>query len=243
MDMTRFGIYMPAYNAGKTLRGVVGRIPESAWSGCERLVIVDDGSTDDTAAVIDELAATHPAIRRVSLARNQGYGAAVRAGIGALAGLPIEYLVCLHADGQYPPEFMVDFVRHAHTQGLDILQGSRHLEGTAREGGMPVYKVVAGHALCWIENRAFGMNLTDYHSGYLVIARRVLETIDLARLSGYFDFDLELIAAARQRGLSIGELPIPTHYGSEVSHLNPVLYGFRSLFVVAKYLSGAYRPR
>ena len=85
------------------------------------------------------------------------------------------------------------------------------------------------------------MTLTDYHSGYLVVSRRVLEAVDLDGLSGYFDFDLELIAAARQRGLRIGELPIPTHYGSEVSHLNPILYGFRSLFVVAKYLLGTYR--
>lgn len=239
--MTRFGIYMPAYNAGRTLPGVIARIPDSVWERCDRLVIVDDGSSDDTAAVIDDLASRQPAIQRISLARNQGYGGAVRAGIGALVETACDHLVCLHADGQYPPELMESFVDHAQAHELDILQGSRHQEGTARQGGMPVYKVIAGHALCWVENRAFGMNLTDYHSGYLVISRRVLDTIDLDRLSGYFDFDLELIAAARQRGLRIGELPIPTHYGDEVSHLNPIVYGFRSLFVVAKYLAGTYR--
>ena len=232
---------MPAFNAARTLPGVVARIPAPAWDLCDDIVIVDDGSTDATAAIIDELADRHPAIRRISLVTNQGYGAAVRAGLTALADSPADYFVCLHADGQYPPESLETFVRHAHAEGLDILQGSRHLDGTARVGGMPVYKLLAGRALCAIENAAFGLKLTDYHSGYLVLSRRVIGSIDIDKLSGYFDFDLELIAAARQHGLKIGELGIPTHYGNEVSYLNPAIYGVRVLVVVSKYLLGAYR--
>ena len=237
----RFGIYMPAFNAAHTLPGVIARIPAPAWDLCDDFVVVDGGSTDATAAVIDELADRHAAIRRISLATNQGYGAAVRTGLTALADSPADYFACLHADGQYPPEMLETLVHHAHTEGFDILQGSRHLDGTARAGGMPIYKLLAGRALCAIENAAFGLKLTDYHSGYLVLSRRVVECIDIDRLSGYFDFDLELIAAARQRGLNIGELGIPTHYGSEVSYLNPAIYGVRVLVVVAKYLCGAYR--
>ncbi len=239
--MTSFGIYTPAYNAEETLTGVFERLSSSAWERCVEAVVVDDGSTDATAEVIDHLAVRFPAIRRISLEQNQGYGAAVRAGIEALRHADTDYFVCLHADGQYPPELVEEFVDHAAQENLHILQGSRHLNGTARAGGMPMYKVIAGHALCAIENAAFKMQLTDYHSGYLVLHRSVLERVDVEKLSGYFDFDLELIAAARQRGLSIAELAIPTHYGPEVSHLNPVVYGFRSLAVVAKYLCGAYR--
>jgi glycosyltransferase involved in cell wall biosynthesis len=237
----RFGIYMPAYNAAQTLPGVIERIPPAAWSLCDDVVIVDDGSTDDTAAIIDALAVRHAAIRRISFSRNQGYGAAVRAGLTALAETPVDYYACLHADGQYPPEMLEPFVRHATAARLDVLQGSRHLHGTARRGGMPFYKLLAGHALCAMENAVFGLQLTDYHSGYLVVSRRVIERIDIEKLSGYFDFDLEMIAAARQRGLTIGELGIPTHYGNEVSYLNPAVYGVRVLVVLGKYLLGVYR--
>ena len=237
----RFGIYIPAFNAAHTLPGVIERIPASAWALCDDVVIVDDGSADRTAAVIDELASCHPAIRRISLSHNQGYGAAVRTGLTALTDSPADYFACLHADGQYPPEMLETFVRHAAREQLDILQGSRHLDGTAREGGMPLYKLLAGRALCAIENAAFGLTLTDYHSGYLVLSRRVIERVDIDQLSGYFDFELELIAAASQRGLRIGELGIPTHYGSEVSYLNPAIYGARVLVIVGKYLLGAYR--
>ena len=236
-----FGIYMPAFNAARTLPAVIERIPASVWSMCNEMVIVDDGSTDQTAAVIDEIGGRHPAIRRISLGTNQGYGAAVRAGLSALAESSPDYFACLHADGQYPPEALGTFVRHAAQEQLDILQGSRHLHGTAREGGMPLYKKVAGQALCALENAVFGLKLTDYHSGYLVLSRRLIESIDIETLSGYFDFDLELIAAARQRDLSIGELGIPTHYGNEVSYLNPAVYGVRVLIIVGKYLLGAYR--
>lgn len=236
-----FGIYVPAYNAAATLPAVIARVPASAWDRCVACVIVDDGSVDGTREAIDALTAAHPAIRRVSFGGNRGYGAAVRAGLGALADTPAAYFVCLHADGQYPPETIEAFVDHAAAAGLDILQGSRHRDGTARAGGMPLYKRLAGRALCALENAAFGLALTDYHSGYLVVSRRTLEQVDLARLSGYFDFDLELIAAARARGLAIDELGIPTRYGDEVSYLNPFVYGVRVLAVVGRYLLGRYR--
>ncbi len=98
----RLGIYIPAFNAAHTLPGVIERLPASAWALCDDVVIVDDGSADRTAAVIDELASCHPAIRRISLSHNQGYGAAVRTGLTALTDSPADYFACLHADGQYP---------------------------------------------------------------------------------------------------------------------------------------------
>ena len=61
--------------------------------------------------------------------------------------------------------------------------------------------------------------------------------------SGSFDFDLEMIALARARGFRICEIPIPTHYGDEVSHLRSIPYGLRVLKVVARYLMGAYRQK
>jgi hypothetical protein len=83
--------------------------------------------------------------------------------------------------------------------------------------------------------------LTDFHSGYLVYGQRALAQIPFARLSDSFDFDLEVIAAAKARGLAVGEAPIPTHYGDETSYLKPLTYGLRVLRVLWRFKRGAYR--
>ena len=126
---------------------------------------------------------------------------------------------------------------------VDVLQGSRHKDGTALDGGMPVYKKIAGKCLTWLENRVFGLHLTDYHSGYMLYSRKAVANLPLQQLSSSFDFDVEVIAASRRRGLKIDEQGIPTHYGDEESHLNPISYGFRVLHVLWRYKRGYYDPR
>jgi hypothetical protein len=149
--------------------------------------------------------------------------------------------VCLHGDGQYPSEEIGRFARHLTEQGYDLLQGSRIASGSALRGGMPLYKYAAGRALTWLENRVFGMRMSDYHSGFLCYGMRALGAIRFDRLSRSFDFDLEVIAVARSLGLRVGELPIPTRYADEVSHLNPATYGLSVLRVLARYLLRRYR--
>jgi hypothetical protein len=119
------------------------------------------------------------------------------------------------------------------------VQGSRIASGTALSGGMPFYKYAANAALNVIENRTLKLAMTDYHSGYLLYGRRAL-ALPFRGFSDSFDFDLEMIACARARGLSVGEAPIPTHYGDEVSHLSPVTYGLRVLRVMWNYRRGRY---
>ena len=235
--MSRLGVLIPAYNAGQTLAGVLARMPAAP----ERIVVVNDGSRDDTSALAHRLAADDPRLRVIDLERNLGYGGAVKRGLCALLEAGVEVAACVHADGQYAPEELPAMQAALEERGLDILQGSRLASGTALSGGMPLYKYVAGRALTALENRVLGLEMTDYHSGYLLFSRRALEQIDYARLSDSFDFDLEMIAAARALGLSVGERPIPTHYGDEVSHLNPLTYGLRVLGVMLRFVSGRYR--
>lgn len=240
MNGPALGIFIPAYNAAATLPEVIARIPEELWADIGTVTVIDDGSRDATAAVAERLSAAYPKLRLYRCERNQGYGMAVRRGLGFSRESGCEYSACLHADGQYPPEKLVSFLAHMRRCRLDVLQGSRHKAGTARQGGMPLYKIAAGRALTWMENRCFGLDLTDYHSGFLMYSRRALSAIPFERLSGYFDFDLEVIAAARALGLRIGELPIPTRYAGEKSYLNPLWYGLRVLRVMARYRLGKY---
>jgi len=229
-------VVIPAYNAENTLADVADRIPQDVLG----IWIVDDGSTDGTIRVAGQLAQTDPRVRIVRRAKNGGYGAAMKAGLRAAVREGADVVACVHADGQYAPEELPAMLETLEQKNLDLLQGSRIASGAALSGGMPAYKYVAGRMLTFLENRVFGLRMTDYHSGYLVYGKRTLASIRFADLSDSFDFDLEVIASARALGLRIGERPIPTHYGDESSSLNPVPYGFRVLGVMLKYLRGHY---
>jgi hypothetical protein len=82
--------------------------------------------------------------------------------------------------------------------------------------------------------------MTDFHSGYLVYGARALAELPFDRLSDSFDFDLEVIASARARGLAVGEAPIPTRYADEISHLNAFTYTLRVLRVMWRFKRGQY---
>jgi glycosyltransferase involved in cell wall biosynthesis len=231
---------MPAFNAAHHLEGVIARIPHGLWQNILHVWIVNDGSHDCTIAVIDELCSGNPKIRPVHFSWNRGYGKAVREGISRCKEDGCDIAVCLHADGQYPPEAIQAMAGRMAADGIDIMQGSRIASGTALSGGMPAYKYVANRILTFFENIVFGLSMTDYHSGMLFYSRKALDTLPFERLSASFDFDLEVIALARARGLAISEMPIPTRYAKEQSYLNPVSYGVRVLGVMVKFLAGRY---
>ena len=233
-------VVMPAYNAGRHVRGVLERVLAVSTLGLERIVVVNDGSRDDTRAQVMALRPGRIPVELVERSRNGGYGAAMKDGIAAACACDPEIVACVHADGQYSPEALPSLVADLRARGLDLLQGSRIASGTALSGGMPRYKYAANALLNRIENRTLQLSMTDYHSGYLVYGRRVLREVPLRSLSDSFDFDLEVIASARARGLSVGEAPVPTHYGDEISHLNPISYGLRVLRVMWNYRRGRY---
>ncbi len=241
MSSPALGIFIPAYNAETTLGSVLERIPVELWTEIQIVIVVDDGSNDATASVARDIALRQPKIRVHSFARNQGYGAAVCHGLDVCRAAGCDVAVCLHSDGQYPPERIPEFADHMRQYGIDILQGSRHLDGRALAGGMPLYKYLAGKGLTFLENFCLGHRLTDPHSGFLFYSRPSLDAIPFDRISGYFDFDLEVIACALTLDLCVDELPIPARYAGERSYLNPLRYGFHALRVAIRYRLGYYR--
>jgi glycosyltransferase involved in cell wall biosynthesis len=233
-------VVIPAYQAQRHVAGVLARVLAAPLPELERIIVVNDGSRDDTAGVV----ARHPRARcpidLVDRPRNGGYGAAMKDGLARAAETDPDVVACVHADGQYSPEALPSLLEALRARSLDLLQGSRVASGTAISGGMPLYKVVANAALNVLENRTLGLAMTDYHSGYLLYGRRVRAEVPFARLSDSFDFDLEVIASARARGLAVAEAPVPTHYGDELSHLRPIPYGMRVLRVLWRFRRGHY---
>ncbi|MGB8297897.1 MAG: glycosyltransferase family 2 protein [Polyangia bacterium] len=233
---------VPAYNASAHLPEVIARIAAARPAHLFRTVIVDDGSNDGTAAIAQDLARTASDIEVVVRPRNGGYGAAMKSGLEVARALNADRAASVHADGQYSPEVLEGLLAALDSRGLDLLQGSRIAGGQALAGGMPLYKYAGNWAIGKLERWVFALPMTDLHSGYLVYGRRALAEIPFSRLSDSFDFDIEVIAAARARGLAVGEAPIPTRYGDEISHLNPLTYGLRVLRVLWRFKRGDYAP-
>jgi glycosyltransferase involved in cell wall biosynthesis len=233
-------VLMPAYNAAATIETVFERIPAVAQARIARYVVVDDGSTDGTAAAIERLRTRFPTLVALKHEVNSGYGAAEKTLLRYAVEHGAEIGIVLHSDGQYSPEMIPELLRPLDEGRADLVQGSRMLGGGALKGGMPLYKYLANKALTWIENRAFGLRLAEYHSGYMLYSRRTMTSIPFERLSHSFDFDLEMIVMARVRNLCIVEVAIPTIYAGEKSHLRPVAYGMRVLKVVRAYRRGDY---
>ena len=233
-------VVVPAFKAARHLPGVIARLVQARPPGPFRIVIVDDGSPDDTAKVAAGLADTTDGIELVGRARNGGYGAAMKTGLARARLLSADHVACVHADGQYSPEVLPDLLTALDHRRLDLLQGSRIAGGQVRAGGMPTYKIAGNWVIGHLERSILGLAMTDFHSGYLIYGSRALAEIPFASLSDSFDFDLQVIAASRARGLAIGEAPIPTHYGDETSYLNPMTYGLRVLRVLWRFKRGDY---
>lgn len=230
-------IFISAYNVESTLAATLERIRPAVWKR-SRVLVIDDGSTDGTQKVFEEFRErTHEKniLRYIRFEKNQGYGAVVKKGIAEGIASGAKFVACLHGDGQYPGEQLGEFFAAMAIHDLALLQGSRMaIEGEAKDGGMPLHKRIGGAILTAIENLAFRQPLTDRHSGFLVYSTAFLKTLDLEKLSGSFDIDLEIIAKADAAGFPMAELPIPTHYGNEKSHLNVVTYGLRVLLQVVR---------
>jgi len=114
---------------------------------------------------------------------------------------------------------------------------------------MPWWKYVSNRFLTWVENRAFGLNLSEFHTGYRAYTAEALQSMNLATNSDKFIFDQEVVAQAVTLGLKITEIAVPTRYfpqASSASFLQSSRYGLSILYLVMKYglhKSGIRRSR
>ena len=233
-------IVMPAYNAGKTIVSVFKRIPQDFYAKVFKIIVVNDGSKDDTLKIIKRLKKKYSKILLLNHAVNRGYGAAQKTGFNKAVALDADISVLLHSDGQYAPELLEKMVKPIADGKADVVMGSRFLGGGALKGGMPFYKYLGNRLLTKIENIAYKMNISEFHTGYMLYSKKALKTINFDRLSDTFHFDGEMVMMAGKKGLRIFEIGIPTRYAEEKSHLKPIKYGFDVLKIIVKEKMGKY---
>jgi glycosyltransferase involved in cell wall biosynthesis len=223
----RVGIILVAYNAEHTINAVLDRIPETFWNRCAGVWLSDDGSGDATHKMAVEWRLLHPELPLTIVRQpvNLGYGGNQKAGYHWAIDNDLDCVVLLHGDGQYAPEIIEDIIAPIERGEAKAVLGSRMLTpGGARRGGMPLYKFVGNRILTTFQNWITGIHLAEWHSGYRAYAVDVLKKIDFNGNSDGFDFDTEILLQVLSAGGHIGEVPIPTYYGDEVSYVNGMKY-------------------
>jgi glycosyltransferase involved in cell wall biosynthesis len=233
-------IVIPSYRAEKTLPAVLERIPKNFWENGVA-IIVNDKSPDKTGEVAESLKERWTGIDVVHHEVNKGYGGAQKTGLKRGLDLEADVFAVVHSDGQYAPELVLDLMKPILERKAEIVQGSRMAGGGALRGGMPYARYIPNRILTYLENIVFGTHLAEFHSGYMLYSRNLLERIPFERLQNNYNFDAEMIVVAHLLGMECAEIPIPTRYDEEVSSLDPIPYGINVCKMMGRHLVGHYR--
>jgi glycosyltransferase involved in cell wall biosynthesis len=227
----RVVIVMPAYNAARTLERTYADIPHDL---VHHVILVDDVSEDETIEIAKRLG-----IEVIAHRQNRGYGGNQKTCYDRALEWGADVVVMLHPDYQYDATRIPQLVAPILAGERDLMLGSRFL-GDPLAGGMPRWKFLSNRFLTGLENAAFGLHLSEYHTGLRAYSRRLLETIPYRLNSDDFVFDQELIAqVVAAGGLLVGEIGVPTRYFEEASSVGfrrSVVYGLSTLRVVGRYL-------
>jgi glycosyltransferase involved in cell wall biosynthesis len=199
-----FFALIPGYQEGPRIAAVVKaaavRLP---------VIVVDDGSTDDTAAQA-EAAGAIVLVQRP----NAGKGAALRAGFRYALEHDAAAVVTLDADGQHDPAEIPSFLAAFEAGRPELVIGRRDF------GSMPAVRRLSNTLGGWVFSAAVGRKIADNQSGYRLVGRRLMTALLDSQESG-FEFEVEMIARCIALGLPITEVPIRTIYAGEPSHIRP----------------------
>lgn len=219
-----------AYNCGRFLENTYRRIPQGS---VDKIILVDDASTDDTLEVARRLGIefyTH---------EHLGYGGNVKYSIRKGIELGAEYIVDLHGDGQYDPAVIPAALAKAR-DGYDLVLGSRFFDiKQPRRDGMSWARYLANIGLSAIERFVLAIPLAEFHTGFRIYTKNLAETVALESTSDDFLFSFEIIAQAGFCNLKIGEVPIRCDYKeghTSISIPKSIVYAFQTFKTLALYL-------
>ena len=193
-------VIIAAYNEEAGLEAILPHMPCEISGHPVRVIVVDDGSTDDTAAV----AASHGCATVIQPA-NAGKGAALKAGLAAVQSLDARVVVLMDADGQHDPVDLARIVAPVLEGEADLSVGSRYLDHSGR-GAAPWNRYAVRTATVRLLRLLLDRTVTDPYSGYRSLGPSMLDALDLH--GDRYESELEMAFCAARNGLTATEVPI-----------------------------------
>jgi len=222
-------VIIPGFNTAGTIGPLVRQIRQLHLD----VVVVNDGSTDDTAHDATEAGALV-----ISHLKNQGKGMALRTGFAFALQAGYDAVVTLDSDGQHDPQDIPQLLEAAERPHGAIVIGHRVMD----DASMPLLRLWTNRVMSGIVSWLTGQQIPDSQCGFRVIRRRVLETIQLS--TRRFDGETELLLAAAHDGWAVTSMPIRTIYTKRhASHIHPLWDGVRFARLVLKHLLDVSPPR
>jgi glycosyltransferase involved in cell wall biosynthesis len=198
----KLSIVIPCYNESRTLSAILDRVLAAPPTSVSReIIVVDDGSSDESASIAERYTRQNPGVvLLIRLPRNQGKGAAVRAGFAQTTG---DIVLVQDADLEYDPNEYPKLLAPFSDPNVQVVYGSR-ITGSPNRSYSHYYW--GGRAVTLFTNLLYGVHLTDEPTGYKVFRREFLQSIPLE--STGFEFCPEITARVLRRGVKIIEVPI-----------------------------------
>ena len=223
-------IIVPAYNETERLVPTIGAIAsEMSDLGLEwEMIIADDGSTDDTAAIAESLELVN--LRVLRAPTNGGKGSAVRRGMAAARG---QNILFADADNSTPIEEFAKLLAKINDEGYDVAIGSRGMSGGSEANKSPFRKLLS-NGLRWMVQYVVGIQVHDSQCGFKLYTREAADKLILAQTIMGFSFDLEHLYLAQKYELKIAEVPVQwiDAPGSKVDTHKEVQRFMRDLMII-----------
>jgi glycosyltransferase involved in cell wall biosynthesis len=222
MPQIRTLVVVPAYNAEKTIGILLNEL--SRTISLQQILVVDDGSTDATLSIARRSCATV-----IPHTTNRGKGAALRTGFQYAAVNGFDGVITIDADLQHDPSLVPSVLSCAESGCFDLIIGTRH-----RDRHMPRLRIFANFVTSAVVSLFAGTLVRDSQSGYRWIRTSALKRIPL--LCDRYDLESEILIRAGKAHMRIGEVRIPTIYGTQESFINPIIDGWRFLKLLVRSL-------
>lgn len=216
MEHMRVAVVIPAYNEQES----VGEVVERAKIHADLVIVVDDGSTDDTARAASSAGAI---VLRHD--KNKGKWAALRRGVGEALRLGADIVVTMDADGQHLPEEIPSLLSALHQ--ADVAVGSRS------RGGMPFIRRLSNAITTGILRSVFGVRVGDSQCGFRAYRRRAAEVLITVESDG-FEGETESLVRLAKAGMKFADVPVSTIYAGERSKIKATRDIYRFLKTVVK---------
>jgi glycosyltransferase involved in cell wall biosynthesis len=214
-------VLIPTYNEAKTIADIINRIRKQNLD----VVIVDDGSVDDTGQIAQESGAFV-----MKNEQNQGKGLSLIKGFAFVLINNYDAVITMDGDGQHLPQEIPDFIRLAQDPKRCIIVGNR----MSQCRNMPFLRVLTNKFMSWIISIIAKQKVPDSQCGFRLIGRQVLEKLNLN--SSKFEIESEILIKASRLGFKIESVAVKSVYSGERSHVNPFIDTLRFIKFILKEL-------